>query len=206
MTFVKICGITNRNDGRAAAGAGADAIGVIFADSPRKVTMMRAREIADFLIPDDIKLVGVFVNESPDRVVNIAREVGLDIVQLHGDESPEEVRDLRRRGFRVMKAFRVKDADSIARMDEYEADFFLLDAFSEGARGGTGETFDWGLAKTLSGRANIVVSGGLDPDNVAEAIESFEPCGVDASSSLEDAPGEKNTEMVRRFVRAAKGG
>lgn len=178
---------------------------MIFAESKRRVTMMRAREIADYLIPDDIKLVGVFVNESPERIVNIAREVSLDIVQLHGDESPEEVAHLRGRGLRVMKAFRVRDAGSIAEMDAYEADYFLLDAFSEKARGGTGETFDWEAAKALVGRANIVVSGGLNPDNVAEAIEFFAPFGVDASSSLEDAPGEKNAEMVRRFVSAAKG-
>ncbi|WP_119069105.1 phosphoribosylanthranilate isomerase [Rubrobacter indicoceani] len=205
MTFVKICGITNRNDARMAAGAGADAVGMIFAESRRRVNMMRAREIADFLIPEDIKLVGVFVNESPERVVNIAREVGLDLVQLHGDEPPEEVAYLRSRSLKVMKAFRVKDKDSITRLDDYEADFFLLDAFSEKARGGTGETFDWDAAKALVGRANIVVSGGLNPDNVAEAIEFFAPYGVDASSSLEDAPGEKNAEMVRRFVSAAKG-
>lgn len=179
---------------------------MIFAESKRRVTMMRAREIADFLIPDDVQTVGVFVNENPQKVVNIAREVGLDIVQLHGDEPPEEVAYLRSRSVKVMKAFRVKDADSIARMDDYDADYFLLDAFSEGARGGTGETFDWELAKAVRGRANIVVSGGLNPENVAEAIEFFAPFGVDASSSLEDAPGEKNAEMVRRFVRAAKGG
>lgn len=206
MTFVKICGITDRSDARIAAGAGADAVGMIFAESPRRVTVTGAREISDHLIPEDIKLVGVFVNEKPQRVVNVAREVGLDMVQLHGDEGPEEVAYLRGRGLRVMKAFRVKDAESVAQLDAFEADFFLLDAFSEQARGGTGETFDWGVAKELRGRANIVVSGGLNPDNVAGAIEFFEPYGVDASSSLEDAPGEKNAEMVRRFVRAARGG
>jgi phosphoribosylanthranilate isomerase len=103
-----------------------------------------------------------------------------------------------------MKALRVKSAATLEELDEYDADLFLLDAYSAKARGGTGEPFDWGVAKSLRGRDNIVVSGGLGPGNVREAIESFEPFGVDASSSLEDEPGRKNGELVRRFVLAAK--
>ncbi|AHY47156.1 Phosphoribosylanthranilate isomerase [Rubrobacter radiotolerans] len=205
MVFVKVCGITSVSDARLAARAGADAIGLVFAESPRRVTLRRAREIAEYLIPDNVRLVGVFVNEAPDVVVNIAREVGLDLVQLHGDESPETVAYLKGRGLRVMKALRVRDEGSIARLDDYGADLFLLDAFSERARGGTGEPFDWSAAKGLSGRANIVVSGGLSAENVAEAIEFFRPYGVDASSGLEESPGVKDGEKVRRFVSAARG-
>ena len=139
-----------------------------------------------------------------DRL-RIAREAGLDLAQLHGDESPEMVAEVRDGGLRVMKALRVRNAESLAEIESYEADLFLLDAYSEKARGGTGTRFDWGLAKSLVERGNIVVSGGLGPENVREAIEFFEPYGVDASSSLEDAPGKKNHERVRRFVSAAKG-
>ena len=103
-----------------------------------------------------------------------------------------------------MKALRVRDAFSLKALDWYEADLFLLDAHSDKARGGTGQRFDWEVAKSLSGRDNIVVSGGLGPENVREAVEFFEPFGVDASSSLEDGPGRKNGELVRRFVLAAR--
>jgi phosphoribosylanthranilate isomerase len=103
-----------------------------------------------------------------------------------------------------MKALRVESASTLQALDEYEADLYLLDAHSAKARGGTGERFDWGMAKSLKGRDNIVVSGGLGPENVREAVEFFEPFGVDASSSLEDGPGRKNGELVRRFVLAAK--
>jgi phosphoribosylanthranilate isomerase len=144
------------------------------------------------------------VNEEPAEVLRIAAEVGLDYAQLHGDESPEVVATVREGGLKVIKALRVRGADSLAVMEGYEADLFLLDAYSEKARGGTGERFDWGLAKSLKGRGNIVVSGGLNPENVREAIRFFQPYWVDASSSLEDTPGKKNEERVRRFVIAAK--
>ncbi len=203
MVYVKVCGITNPEDARTATRSGADAIGLVFAESPRKLSIERAREIAATL-PNGVLKVGVFVNEEPAEVLRIVREVGLDYAQLHGDESPETVTVLRGEGVKVIKALRVQDAGSLTAMGEYEADLFLLDAWSEKARGGTGERFDWELAKSYGGRGNIVVSGGLTPENVREAIRFFEPYGVDASSSLEDAPGRKNGERVRRFVSAAK--
>jgi len=202
--MVKVCGITNPEDASVAAEAGADAIGLLFAESPRRVSVERAREISA-AIPQGVLKVGVFVDEEPGEVLRIAREAGLDLAQLHGDESPEMVAEVRDGGLRVMKALRVRNAESLAEIESYEADLFLLDAYSEKARGGTGTRFDWGLAKSLVERGNIVVSGGLGPENVREAIEFFEPYGVDASSSLEDAPGKKNHERVRRFVSAAKG-
>ena len=204
MTRVKVCGIKELEDARVAADAGADAIGLIFAESPRRVSAERAREIASAL-PDGVLKVGVFVDEEPEEVLRLAREVGLDYAQLHGDEGPEEVTALRDGGVGVIKALRVRDAASLRGMERYEADLFLLDSYSEEMRGGTGTRFDWGLAKAVRGYANILVSGGLTPENVREAIELFEPYGVDASSSLEDVPGKKNGDRVRRFVRAAKG-
>jgi phosphoribosylanthranilate isomerase len=203
MTLVKICGITNPGDARVAADAGADAVGLIFAESPRRVCVEEARGIS-IALPENVIRVGVFVDEEPSEVMRISREVGLDLAQLHGNEPPETVTALREAGVKVMKALRVENATSLEALDEYEAELFLLDAYSARARGGTGERFDWGVAKSLKGRDNIVVSGGLGPGNVREAVEFFEPFGVDASSSLEDGPGKKNDELVRRFVLAAK--
>jgi phosphoribosylanthranilate isomerase len=204
MTIVKVCGITNSEDAIAAGDAGADAIGLVFAPSPRQVNVESAREISAVL-PDGMLKVGVFVNETPKEVLRIAGEVGLDYAQLHGDETPEDVAAVRSGGVGTVKALRVRDAGSLAALEEYEADFFLLDSYSAKARGGTGERFDWEVAKALRGYANILVSGGLTPENVRAAVEFFEPYGVDASSSLEDTPGKKNEERVRRFVSAAKG-
>ncbi len=203
MTMVKICGITNTGDARVAAEAGADAVGLIFAESPRRVGIEGARRIS-IALPENIIRVGVFVDEEPAEVLRISRKVGLDLAQLHGDETPDTVTAVRESGVKVMKALRVRDAASIDALDGYEADLFLLDAYSEKARGGTGERFDWRVAKFLRGRDNIVVSGGLGPENVREAVEFFEPYGVDASSSLEDEPGRKNGERVRRFGLAAR--
>jgi phosphoribosylanthranilate isomerase len=203
MVHVKVCGITNPEDARLAAGCGADAVGLVFAESPRRVTVEEARKVAAAL-PGGVLKVGVFVDAEPEKVLRIAIEVGLDYAQLHGDESPEVVATVREGGLKVIKALRVRGVDSLAVMEGYEADLFLLDAYSEKARGGTGERFDWGLAKSLKGRGNIVVSGGLNPENVREAIRFFQPYWVDASSSLEDTPGKKNEERVRRFVIAAK--
>jgi phosphoribosylanthranilate isomerase len=203
MTLVKICGITNAGDARVAADAGADAVGLIFAESPRRVSIEEARRISKVL-PENIIRVGVFVDEKPAEVLTISREVGLDLAQLHGDETPEAVTAVWEGGVKVMKAIRVSDASSLQALDRYEADLILLDSYSKKARGGTGERFDWGLANSLTGRDNIVVSGGLGPENVREAIEFFEPYGVDASSALEDEPGRKNGERVRRFVLAAR--
>jgi phosphoribosylanthranilate isomerase len=203
MTLVKVCGITNAGDARVAADAGADAVGLLFAESPRRLSVEEARGVC-IALPETVLRVGVFVDEEPEEVLRISSQLGLDLAQLHGDETPETVTAVREGGVKVMKALRIRDAASLEALDGYEADLFLLDAYSAKARGGTGERFDWGVAKSLRGRDNIVVSGGLGPENVREAVELFEPYGVDASSSLEDEPGRKNGERVRRFILAAK--
>jgi phosphoribosylanthranilate isomerase len=203
MIYVKVCGITTPEDALMAAGAGANAVGLVFAKSPRKLNIEEAQEIATVL-PDGVLKVGVFVDEEPEEVLRIAGEVGLDYAQLHGDEGPETVTAVREGGVKVIKALRMRSVESVEAMGDHGADLFLLDAYSEKARGGTGERFDWGLAKSLEGHGNIVVSGGLGPENVQEAVRFFEPYGVDASSSLEDAPGKKNAERVWRFVSAAR--
>ena len=204
MVKVKVCGIKEPGDALVAADAGADAIGLVFAESPRRVSVEEAQEVTAAL-PEGILKVGVFVDAEPEEVLRIAEVVGLDYAQLHGDEDPETVAAIRGSGLGVIKALRVRNAEVLAAVERYEADLFLLDAWSVKARGGTGERFDWGLATSLKGRDNILVSGGLNPENVREAIEFFEPYGVDASSSLEERPGKKDGERVRRFVSAAKG-
>lgn len=203
MVFVKVCGITSPEDALAAADSGADAIGLLFAESPRRLSRERAREISSVL-PSRVARVGVFVDATANDVLSAVREVGLDYAQLHGDETPETVREITQGGVRVIKALRVRDESSISRMEEYAADLYLLDSWSESARGGTGERFEWTLAESIRGYGNILVSGGITPENVGEALDFFEPYGVDASSSLERAPGEKDEERVRRFVSAAK--
>ena len=200
---MKICGITNAGDARVAAEAGADAVGFVLAESPRRVSAEEARRIS-LGMPENILRVGVFVDEEPAEVLRISREVGLDLAQLHGDETPEAVTAVQQGGVKVMKALRVRDAITLEALDRYEADLFLLDACSDKVRGGTGQGFDWEVAKSSTGRDNIVISGGLGPENVRAAVEFFEPYGVDASSSLEDEPGRKNGERVRRFVLAAR--
>ena len=137
MTRVKVCGVTNAEDARLAAAAGADAIGLLFAASPRQITADRAREIAEAL-PGGVLKVGVFVDAAPEEILRVADEVGLDYAQLHGDEGPRAVTDLRARGLKVIKALRVRDAASLRVLEGYEPDLFLLDSHSEKARGGTG--------------------------------------------------------------------
>ena len=204
MVKVKVCGITSPEDARVAADSGADAVGLVFAESPRCVNVEQAREVCATL-PGGVLKVGVFVDAEPVEVLSIAVEIGLDYAQLHGDETPEAVDAVRADGLKVIKALQVRDEGSLREMEGYEADLFLLDAYSAKVRGGTGKRFDWELAKSLKGRDNILISGGLTPENVREAVRFFEPYGVDASSSLEEAPGKKNKELVRRFVSAAKG-
>ena len=204
MVKVKVCGITRLEDALVARESGADAIGLVFAESPRRVGVGEAADISSAL-PEGVLKVGVFVNAEPEEVLRVAEKAGLDYAQLHGNEGPEAVAAIRDGGLAVIKALRVRDARSLERLEDYGADLYLLDAYSARERGGTGKTFDWGLAKALEGYGNIVVSGGLTPENVREAVEFFAPYGVDASSSLEESPGKKNGERVRRFVSAAKG-
>lgn len=203
MVFVKVCGVTSPEDARAVAESGADAVGLLFAESPRRVSVERARGISEAL-PPWVAKVGVFVDATAGEVIEAAREAGLDYAQLHGDERPETVAEIRKGGVKVVKALRVRNESSLARLEEYRADLYLLDSWSERARGGTGERFNWELAEKVKSYDNILISGGITPDNVGEALEFFEPYGVDASSSLERAPGEKDGERVRRFVSAAR--
>jgi phosphoribosylanthranilate isomerase len=202
MVRVKICGITNPDDALQAVACGADALGLVFfAKSPRCVSPERAREIIARL-PPLVTTVGLFVNEDPRTIRAVAARCRLDRVQLHGDESPA---DCLLPPLRVLKALRVRDAESLARADEYPVDL-LLDAWSDQVYGGSGRQFDWQLARALAARRPIILAGGLRPDNVAEAVAAVKPYAVDVSSGVERSPGRKDHEKVAEFIRRARNG
>lgn len=197
MTRIKICGITNLEDALAAADAGADALGFVFAASPRQIAPPAAAEIVAAL-PPLVNAVGVFADADAEVVVSIAQHVQLDAVQLHGQESPRYCRCL---SGKVIKRFRVFDGDSAERvaqrMAEYDVAAYLLDP---GA--GSGKTFDWRLAQAISRR--LIVSGGLTPQNVGDAIRVARPFAVDVSSGVESRPGHKDHAKLREFVAAVR--
>ncbi len=201
MVRIKICGITNLEDALLAAELGANALGFIFyAKSPRSVAPEAAREIIRQL-PPLVLSVGVFVNEEAAVVRELAARVGLDWVQLHGQESPEYCRSL---GRRVLKGFRIKDEDSLQELPAYRGavQALLLDTYKQGQTGGTGEAFDWELAVKAKGYGPIVLAGGLTADNVAQAVATVRPQAVDVASGVEAAPGKKDPEKLRAFFRA----
>ena len=205
MVRIKICGITNLEDALLAAALGADALGFIFhPKSPRYVGPDAARQIIAQL-PPFILTVGVFVDEEAAVVRDLAIRVGLDWLQLHGAEPPDYCRGL---GRRVIKAFRVQDAASLAPLANFQgaAQAFLLDTYKAGQAGGTGETFDWQLARQAQKLGPIILAGGLTPDNVAQAIEVAQPHAVDAASGTEAAPGRKDPDKLRAFFKAVKEG
>jgi len=203
MVRVKICGITNSGDALLAADLGAHALGFIFyPKSPRAVTPERARHIIGQL-PPFVATVGVFVDEDPANVREIASLVGLDWIQLHGSEPPEYCRSL---GRRVVKAFRVKGVEIFSQLTEYQgaAQVFLLDAYKPGTPGGSGETFDWELTRQIKKCGPIILAGGLTAANVGQAIKIAQPAAVDVASGVEAAPGKKDPEKLRAFFEALK--
>jgi phosphoribosylanthranilate isomerase len=208
MVRVKICGITNLDDARLAARMGADALGFNFYEkSVRFVTPASAAEMITQLV-EPVDKVGVFVNHTIDEILTAVDLASLDAVQLHGDESPQFITDLRGRcGCRIIKALRVSpDFDPGGSVD-YQADGILLDGYSTNARGGTGETFDWNVAKLTSKLVpQLWLAGGLTPENVWMAVTQVRPHAVDACSSLESAPGVKDAAKLERFISEAKSG
>ena len=207
-TKVKICGITNLEDALCAAQCGADALGFVFWEgSKRYIEPEIAARIARGLPPFICK-VGVFVNDSKDVIKRISEEVGLSCLQLHGEEDPEFCRTISAEvGLGVIKAIRVKDGSdirTISRFDGSGLSAILLDTFVEDTRGGTGKSFDWGLATEARSLGTLILSGGLNPDNVRVAIGSVCPYAVDVSSGVEQSPGKKDPDKVVKFIRAVK--
>ncbi|CQR46077.1 N-(5'-phosphoribosyl)anthranilate isomerase [Paraliobacillus sp. PM-2] len=198
--LVKICGITSLEVANLAIDAGADFIGFVFAESKRKISMEYAEEISRE-IPKHVKKVGVFVNESLDVVRKISTVVGLDYVQLHGDESPTYCDQI---SVPVIKAIQMKHKHDVTKLDQYNVDYFLLDSPPGKYRGGNGDTFDWSLVKHVSkGSDQIFLAGGLHSGNVYQAIKEVQPIGVDVSSGVE-SNGKKDPEKMLAFIREAK--
>ena len=206
MTKVKICGITNLEDALLSAKFGADALGFNFyKQSPRYLTPERAREIIQQLPPEVLK-VGVFVNESLEKVVEIASIAKLDALQLHGEETPEFARELKEKTkLEIIKAFRVSPEFKPEDVIKYEVDTILLDAYSPKEHGGTGETFDWEIAKKVQEIfPKMYLAGGLSVKNARKAILAVKPFAVDACSLLEIKKGFKNSKLVNKFILESK--
>jgi phosphoribosylanthranilate isomerase len=199
--FVKICGITDVETALFAAECGADAIGMVFAHSKRRVSLEKAREISKSL-PKSVWKIGVFVNEDPVTIRKIVKEAELDFVQLHGEETPEYARSL---DVPVIKAFGLSKETNQREMAEYPARYLLLDSPKGTYYGGNGKTFDWSLVeeKQLK-KEKIIIAGGLNPENVQLAIEAIQPFGVDVSSGVE-TDGRKDRQKIKLFIDNAKG-
>lgn len=198
--FVKICGITTEEDALLAVGLGADAVGFVFAPSPRQIAVDRARDIARRL-PPGVLTVGVFRDELPARVVDMVHRAGLAAAQLHGHESTEQARLVRSQVSTVIKALPAGDP-GLSNIAAYGADVVLVDS----ATPGSGEVFDWRLAEDAPKTGHrVMLAGGLDPTNVAEAVARVQPWGVDVATGVEREPGRKDPVKLRLFIEAAKG-
>ncbi len=203
MTRIKICGITNLQDALLASELGADALGFIFyPGSKRFIEPDRASEIISSL-PPLITTVGVFVNQSREDIETVRDKTGIDLVQLHGDETPEFCTGL---PFKTVKALRIKERSDMARVELYPLQAILFDKYSEDAYGGTGESFTWAWLQDLKANKSIILSGGLTPDNVGEAIKTVGPYAVDVSTGVEDSPGKKSAHKMRKFIEAVRFG
>ena len=196
--FVKICGITNEDDALFAVAMGADAVGFIFAPSPRQVAPQLVYDITRRL-PPEVLTVGVFKNEHPSRVIEIANRSGVKAVQLHGTETPAQTIEIAGSVRYVIKVFG-SDSQHLARADRWGTDLVMIDS----PGGGSGKLFDWSLAGEVPDGVRLILAGGLDPDNVADAIAAVEPWGVDVATGVEAAPGRKDPTLVRRFISNAR--
>ncbi len=197
--IIKICGTTSEDDALLAVAMGANAIGFIFAPSPRQVSPQRVADIVKRLPREDILTVGVFRDDAPRRVVEVVYAAGLQAAQLHGRESPDDVKWVRQRVPMVIKAFPAGDL-RVSRAGDFGADVIMLDAPNPGS----GQVFDWALAGDLPEGQRLLVAGGLDADNVASAIARVKPWGVDVTTGVEAAPGLKDPMKVKAFVEAAR--
>jgi len=200
MVKVKICGITNYEDALFAAESGADALGFIFADSPRKIEPQAARDII-MRLPPFVKSVGVFVDEAPERITEIVSLCGIDLIQLHGKETPDICAQFMPR---VIKTIAVKDDSSLMDIQAYSGKVrgLLLDTWSEKMAGGTGRTFNWDLAiKIKEMQMPVILSGGLGPSNIREAVSKVRPYAVDVNSGVEERPGKKSHELIPLFFK-----
>jgi phosphoribosylanthranilate isomerase len=203
MTKIKICGITNYDDARAAIDFGADALGfVFFSESPRNISPEKAAVIIAKL-PAFTTTVGVFVDEPVEKIQKIVGQTGLDVIQLHGGEPPEACRMSRR----VIKGIRVKSLESLEPLARYQniVSAFLLDTFEPHMPGGTGQVFNWDIAVEAKNFGRIILAGGLTPENISNAIKRVKPYAVDVSSGVELSKGKKDHQKLKLFIERVKG-
>lgn len=200
MTKIKICGITNLDDALAALELGVDALGFVFAESPRNVTPDTVEQIVSEIALPVLK-VGVFVNEAIEKVQQIFEKCSLDYVQLSGNEDREYIEKL---GLPAIKIFKVKDQIVLMEIPQYDLNLFMLDSFNENQPGGTGKTFNWDIAKEAKLFGRVILSGGLTPENVFSALQHVEPYGVDVSSGVEELPGKKDKKKLAQFVKEVR--
>jgi phosphoribosylanthranilate isomerase len=205
VTKIKFCGITRLDDAELAVGAGAWAIGLIFwPRSPRRCELDVAAQVTSAL-KRRAEVAGVFVNATLDHVVQTADGVGLTMLQFHGDEGPAYCAEAARRtGCKVIKAARVRSRADVQALAPFHTDYHLLDSYTAGVPGGTGETFSWELARSRRGRIPMILSGGLNPDNVADAIAAVHPYAVDVASGVELSPGRKDPDKLAAFAAAVR--
>lgn len=201
MTKVKICGVKEVEHVKAAVEAGADFIGLMFAPSKRNITVTQAIELAAH-IPQHVKKVGVFVNEDPEIIQQIATQVGLDYIQYHGDETAEQIKAI---GLPAIKAFSIRTEEDVKRAATYDVDYYLFDAPGTDFRGGSGESFDWTLLDEVDiALDKVILAGGLNEENVGIAIMLVAPFAVDVSSGVE-VDGRKSSDKIKGFIERAKG-
>jgi phosphoribosylanthranilate isomerase len=200
MTWIKICGITHIEDAKKAASLGVDALGFIFAPGLRRVEPDVAKKII-LALPKTLLKVGVFVNEAPEEVQRVAEYCGLNVLQFHGEESPEYCQKF---SLPVIKAIRIKDLESLKDMAKYPHASILLDTYHSAKAGGTGTPFSWEIALKAKGERDFILSGGLSPSNVGEAIRKVRPMGVDVCSGVEVTPGKKDLLKMKDFIKETR--
>lgn len=197
MTWIKICGITHIEDAKKAASLRVDALGFIFAPSLRRVEPDVAKKII-LPLPKTLLKVGVFVNEAPEEVQRVAEYCGLNALQFHGEEPPEYCREFI---YPVFKAIHIRDLESLKDVEKYHDVFIILDTYSPVQAGGTGNPFSWEIALRAKEKGNFILSGGLNPDNVGEAVKKVRPWGVDVCSGVEVTPGKKDLLKMKDFIK-----
>ncbi|MEE9443778.1 MAG: phosphoribosylanthranilate isomerase [candidate division Zixibacteria bacterium] len=200
MTRIKICGITNYDDAAFAVVSGADALGFIFAESPRRISQKAAKEITQALSPF-VNKIGVFVDEPIGVIAETIIDCRLDAVQIHGDINFDDLKQL---PIPFIKTFRICDERDLDIIQTSNLSYFHLDTYQPGKMGGTGKQFDWNIAKEASRYGRVILSGGLNPENISQALETVQPYAVDVCGGVEDKPGKKNHEKIKKFINEVR--
>lgn len=203
MVKIKVCGITNVEDALECVKLGVDALGFIFAESKRRVNKETVREIINKL-PPFITLVGIFVNEEKKIIEETAEYCRLDALQFHGQETTHYCQEFVGLGYKTIKSFSIRDKDSLEEINKFIVSAYLFDTFKEGMPGGTGTCFDWNIIKKISFTKPVIISGGLNLNNITRCIKLLQPYGIDICSGVEKYPGKKDKNKLRKFIEKVK--